>query len=205
LGHGITSVCPTDTYLYINHSTTTPANGSPQITGIGKIGYAYGLGLKGIIVTNTYDVPAILISSSKANGTALQAVGDNEKSVCLENHGITSITTYGDGRVKTHSGRILKIRRVLSGPDTILATDHNIIYVTATGNWVVNLPAGIEGTEYIIIVYPSSCGYITLTPYSGEVLFGSASPYDLYGGQEVRIIYSFNDGWIGGTWGWDWD
>lgn len=113
----------------------------------------------------------------------------------LKTNDITRLSIDTAGTVKTFGGRIISSRDITTGPDTLTASDH-AVYVTATSsNIVVNLPAGVTGTEYHI----SACGIagksVIVTPNGTDTLFGYNAPFNLYDYEGITIRFSATKGW----------
>lgn len=95
----------------------------------------------------------------------------------------------------TPSGKILKTRRVTTGPVALLVDDYALFVNTDAGDVVVNLPAGIEGTSYWIINCGSSGNRAILTPNGTENLFGANATDALIDGEDEIIVFNGTEGW----------
>ncbi len=102
-----------------------------------------------------------------------------------------------DRKLTTTEGRIKNTTRITSAdsPYTALATDHVIFANTDTLAVVVNLPAGVEGTEYKVINTGTSSKAVTLNPNGAENLIGANSAFTLNDGESLIINYNATDGW----------
>jgi len=101
------------------------------------------------------------------------------------------------GILTTTSGRIHKTTRIINtaSPYTILATDHEIFVDTDGGAVTVNLPAGIDGTNYRIINTGSSANNITIAPNGAELLTGANANKTLSDGLILILTYETTEGW----------
>ena len=99
------------------------------------------------------------------------------------------------GETKTEGGRIREVTRVTTSPYTILASDHEVFVNTDSSAVTVNLPAGVEGTNYRIINTGSSGNDVTITPNGAELLTGANSSKTISDGTVIILTYETNDGW----------
>lgn len=98
-------------------------------------------------------------------------------------------------KLTSKSGRIKKTTRVTASPYTVLVSDHIIFVDTDGGNITVNLPAGVNGTNYRIIACGSSGNVLTLVPNGAELLFGANFNITLFDGQSYDLVYETTEGW----------
>ena len=98
------------------------------------------------------------------------------------------------GIFNTESGRIKKITRV-TADYTVLSTDHAVFADTDGGAVIATLPAGIQGTEYELNNVGSSGNNLTVTPNGSELLFGSASSFEMIDSEGITIKYEPTEGW----------
>jgi hypothetical protein len=101
------------------------------------------------------------------------------------------------GVVKSESGRIVKTTRITDAdsPYTALESDHHIACDTDGGAVIVNLPVGVDGTQYIIYNTGSSGFDVTMSPNGAELLFGDNSDYDIHDGSDEQTTYIPTEGW----------
>ena len=85
--------------------------------------------------------------------------------------------------------------RITSTPYTVLVTDEVLFVNTDTAASVVNLPVGFEAAHYKIINTGSSGNDVTVSPQTGEELYGSAVASILSDGEVINIHYNATDGW----------
>ena len=98
-----------------------------------------------------------------------------------------NLCIYGD--------HIFVTTRVAASPYNVLAADHVIFVDTDGGAITVNLPAGIEGTNYRVINSGTSGNAVVLTPNGAEQLFKDAAATNLYDGEVADIVYNTTEGW----------
>jgi hypothetical protein len=109
-----------------------------------------------------------------------------------------NLTTTGDvscDTLATTGGRIVNTDRFTSGPQTLDATHHNVFCDTDGGAFTINLPAGIDGTEYRIINTGSGGNDVTITPNGSEDIYGSNSSITLSDGSSTVLVYETTEGW----------
>lgn len=96
------------------------------------------------------------------------------------------------------AGRILSTTRVTSGPYAVLASDHAIFGDTDGGAFEVDLPAGVDGTEYVIINAGTSGLDLTVDPNGTEEIAkgGAGVAVVLTDGESLRIIFETTEHWM---------
>lgn len=101
------------------------------------------------------------------------------------------------GKLTSEAGRILNTTRIASGdsPYTALATDHSIFADTDGGAITVNLPAGVDGTEYKICNCGSSVNNLTVTANGAETIDQSNSQV-LTDRQSFTIVFESTENWV---------
>jgi hypothetical protein len=86
--------------------------------------------------------------------------------------------------------------QVGDSPYTVLDSDHEIFCDTDGGAITVNLPAGVDGTKYIIHNVGTTGNVVTLTPDGSDLLFGENSNYTILDrGDDEQITYETTEGW----------
>jgi hypothetical protein len=102
-----------------------------------------------------------------------------------------------NGSVQTGYGIIHKTTRITSGPYNILVTDHILFVDTDSAAITVNLPAGVEGTNYKIINCGTSGNDVTVDPNGTEQLYGAGAGVasTLADGEVINIHYNATEGW----------
>jgi len=126
----------------------------------------------------------------------------NSWAIFMENQSGYAIKTqagaveFGD-TVETQGGRIVNTTRITSAdsPYTVLSTDHHIFADTDGGAITMNLPVGVNGTNYRIINTGSSVNDITLNPNGAELLLGANSAQTLVDGDALIITNETTEGW----------
>lgn len=100
--------------------------------------------------------------------------------------------------LKTNGGRILNTTRVTSGPYAVLASDHAIFGDTDGGAFEVDLPAGVAGTEYVIINAGTSGLDLTVDPNGADEIAkgGAGVAVVLTDGESLRIIFETTEHWM---------
>lgn len=96
------------------------------------------------------------------------------------------------GILTTGGGRIAHITRIddTDSPYTILESDHIVMCDTDDGVITANLPAGVDGTNYIIKNTGTSGNDVTLDPNGTEQLFkGGAGVSEVVADMETLNIY----------------
>jgi len=95
-------------------------------------------------------------------------------------------------------GTIYNTTRIAASPYNVLETDHVIFVDTDGGGIIVNLPAGIEGTNYRVINSGTSGNAVTLTPNGVDQLFkgGAGVATTFYDGEVADIVYNVTEGWM---------
>lgn len=96
----------------------------------------------------------------------------------------------------TTGGRVQHVTRVTSGPYTVLLTDHIIFVNTDSASVIVNLPAGIQGTEYKVVNTGSSGNTVSLVPNGSENLMGANSAFALNDSESLIVNFDSTDGWF---------
>lgn len=95
----------------------------------------------------------------------------------------------------TPGGGFIKKTTRITANYTLTANDCVLFCDTDGGAIQVDLPAGVNGTEYRIINTGSSGNDVTLVPNGSELLFGlNASEY-LADAEKVIIVYETTEGW----------
>ncbi len=107
----------------------------------------------------------------------------------------SGLVEFGD-TVTTSAGRIVKTTRIDSGdsPYTALASDHAIFADTDGGAITINLPAGVDGTEYKIKNCGTSGNDVTVDGDGGETV-----DFDLTqtvsDGEAIQTIFESTEEW----------
>jgi hypothetical protein len=107
------------------------------------------------------------------------------------------------GILHTNGGRNKAITHIIGAVctgDSYTAKDSDNIIIINTNDCDVtlDLPAGVAGTEYIIINSGYGCDYaIEITPNGSEKLFGSAAATNIGFNGYAHIFYDATDGWVG--------
>ncbi len=70
-----------------------------------------------------------------------------------------------------------------------------IMFNTDAGASIINLPAGINGKNYVIKNVGSSTNDVTINPNGAENLFGVNTGFALADSETVNIYYSTTNGW----------
>jgi len=98
--------------------------------------------------------------------------------------------------VQSLSGRIIRTERitVLHSPYTALNTDHAIRADTDGGAIALNLPAGIDGTIYMIKNDGNSGLNLTITPNGAERIDGQAN-ITLIDKESVILVFETTEYW----------
>lgn len=101
-----------------------------------------------------------------------------------------------DGTTQTKAGRIVNTTRItnVDSPYTVLVTDHHIFCDTDGAVITVNLPAGVEGTEYKIINVGTSGNDLTIDGNGAETIFGAAT-HILTDGDTETINFNATEHW----------
>ena len=105
---------------------------------------------------------------------------------------------FAGGTLTTTHGRVVNTTPITSGPYAILTSDHTIPCDTDGGAFEVDLPAGVEGTEYEIANTGTSGNDLTIDPNGSEQIAGGGAgvALDLVDGESVTIFYNATKGWI---------
>lgn len=82
-----------------------------------------------------------------------------------------------------------------NSPYTPLATDEEIYIDTDSGDVIVTLPVGIDGTNYRMINIGSSGNKAILIPSGTEDLFGENASEDIYDSEALIMTFETNKGW----------
>jgi len=106
-------------------------------------------------------------------------------------------TPNPSAQLHTTQGRIVGTTRFTSGPQTLDETHHIVYCDTDGGAWTLNLPAGIDGTEYRIINVGGSGNDLTIDPNGSETLlgFGAGVSFDLVDSEALILHYETTEGW----------
>jgi hypothetical protein len=99
--------------------------------------------------------------------------------------------------MSVHVGMIVNTTRITDAesPYTVLESDHHIFCDTDGGDITVNLPVGIDGTQYIIYNTGSAGNTLTMSPDGAELLFGDNSDYDIHDDADEQITNETTEGW----------
>ena len=100
--------------------------------------------------------------------------------------------------LRVHVGMIVNTTRITDAesPYTVLASDHHIFCDTDGGDITVNLPVGIDGTNYIIYNTGSSGNILTMSPNGAELLLGLNEDYIILDrGDDEQITFETTEGW----------
>lgn len=136
-------------------------------------------------------------ASATSQGVRLLTVDGNDLTVGPE-ESIRLIYDDVDSRwrvVNINTDSTVVTTRVTSSPYSVLGTDDNIFVDTDSAAITVNLPAGIDGTNYRIINTGSSGNNVTISPNGAELLLGSNSSITLLDGDAVILVYETTEGW----------
>ena len=95
---------------------------------------------------------------------------------------------------QTDGGRIVNTTRI-TGNTTLDATNHNVFCDTDGGAFTVTLPAGVDGTQYVIYNTGSSGNAVTVAPDGAELLLGDNSNYDILDDDDEQITFEPTEGW----------
>ena len=111
----------------------------------------------------------------------------------------TQDLTVGDtatvgGLLTSSAGRIVNTDRV-TGDTTLNATHHQVFCDTDGGAITTTLPAGVDGTKYIIYNTGSSSNAVTITPNGSELLYGVNSNYTILDGGAEVATFETTEGW----------
>jgi len=129
--------------------------------------------------------------------------GDTDTGMYHPSAGVIGFTCNGveKGRFeanifKTTVGKVEKTTR-LTATTTLAASDHIVFCDTDGGAFTVNLPAGVEGTNYKIINCGSSGNDLTVDPNGTEQLFGAGAGVasTVSDGEVIDIHYNATEGW----------
>lgn len=97
--------------------------------------------------------------------------------------------------VDTKNNIIKNTTTVNTTPYTPLATDEEIFINTDVIPIQVDLPAGIDGTNYRMINIGSSGNDVTLVPNGTEKLFGAAASERIADSEVLIMTYKTTEGW----------
>ena len=122
-------------------------------------------------------------------------VGISQSSTLLANFLSTGVTIKKT--LTTEEGRIRNVKRITNtdSPYTLLATDHELLCDTDAAAITVNLPAGVEGTNYRIINTGSSGNNVTLAPNGAELLDGVNANGTILDSEKFIYTYETTEGW----------
>jgi len=99
------------------------------------------------------------------------------------------------GLFTTQGGRIVKTRRVTSDT-TLLDTDHKLVCDTDIRVIKVTFPAGIDGTNYVVINAGHSNNKVTMIPNGTDPLLGENSEYDIFDDGDEDVTFEPTEGWV---------
>lgn len=102
-----------------------------------------------------------------------------------------------NGGLEIGGGFIQNTTRITDSdsPYTVLVTDNIIFCDTDGGAITVNLPAGVDGTNYRIINCGTSGNVLTISPNGSENLIGSNSSITLDDSETIILNYETTEGW----------
>ncbi|REK57572.1 MAG: hypothetical protein DWQ49_08885 [Bacteroidetes bacterium] len=99
-----------------------------------------------------------------------------------------------DEIIQTNGGRIKSIRRVATGPYTVVNTDEVIFVDTDSAAITINLQAGVNGRTLRIVNVGSSGNDVTVDGNGSENVKG-ATTNAITDGNEIIITYQATEGW----------
>ena len=101
------------------------------------------------------------------------------------------------GDLTTEGGRVVNTTNIdhTGSPYTALASDHEIFVDTDGGAVTLNLPAGVDGTNYRIENCGSSKNKVTVVPNGTELLRGVNEGKTMSDGSIVILTYNSTQGW----------
>lgn len=101
-----------------------------------------------------------------------------------------------NGKVETRAGRITKTNRITDTDSPYTLTVYaNVLFCDTDGGAItVNLPAGVEGTNYKIINCGSSANDVTIDGNGAETVRGGAT-LPVADGEVVNLHYNATEGW----------
>lgn len=120
---------------------------------------------------------------------------DSDTDGTLDLYAGTSVDVHD--KFITTEGRIFNMTRIDDGdsPYTVLVTDHKIVCDTDAGTITVNLPAGVNGTQYKITNTGSSGNSVTITPNGAELFLGANTNFNVLDGGSEQMEYETTEGW----------
>lgn len=98
-----------------------------------------------------------------------------------------------NNKIISNGGRVDKITRKTAAY-TLTASDHIVFVNTDSAAVTITLPAGIEGTHYIIKNTGSSGNAVTINPNGSETIVGATS-FTLLDGEDLDIHFNATDYW----------
>jgi hypothetical protein len=132
--------------------------------------------------------------SSTATGIPADMILETTQDDGTGNTDLLRLTT--DGVVKTSGGRIKSTTRITSAdsPYTALATDHFIVADTDAAI-TINLPAGVDGTEYQI-KNSGTGGYDVTVDGDGAETIDGDTTQTLSDGEAIQIVFESTEEWL---------
>ena len=97
-------------------------------------------------------------------------------------------------QLHTTQGRVVGTTRI-TGDITLDETHHKVLCDTDGGAIIATLPAGVDGTNYIIYNTGSSSNAVTITPNGSELLYGMNSNYTILDGGAEVATFETTEGW----------
>jgi hypothetical protein len=98
VGHGVTTLAATTTWLLLNEHTTE--KGGAQLTGFSDASDNPAMEIKGVNVADPdANIPAIIMDGYAANGTGTQALGNTKTVMQVQNNGTALVSVLGVGNV----------------------------------------------------------------------------------------------------------
>jgi hypothetical protein len=141
--------------------------------------------------------------TSRMNGTGAWQFNDANKYIQWDATNMVYATDSGvhsftGGALQTGAGRIVNTTRVTAGPYAVLATDHALFCDTDGGAFEIDLPAGVDGTEYKISNTGTSGNDLTVDPNGTEQInhSGAGTAVTLVDGESLTLVYETTEGWI---------
>ncbi len=151
----------------------------------------------GKLVIDNVEIDGDILSNESSNlftikgaGLLIQSLTNGIDITSLVNVTINSEFITTAGRIKNDT-----LIDNTDSPYTALSSDHEIFVDTDTTAVVINLPAGIAGTNYRITNTGSSGNDISVAPNGAELLTGVNASRTLSGGGVLIITYNTTKGW----------
>jgi hypothetical protein len=139
----------------------------------------------------------IMAATPAAQTLRLNAVTNITQNVRIGDTTVPTEALEVVGIIEGYGGRKKNTTRLINtdSPYAVLSSDHEIFCDTDAGAITINLPAGVNKTNYRIINTGSANNDVTVVPDGAELLTGANESRTLSDGSVIILTYETIEGW----------